>query len=59
MNQAEEWVTMKTAAEMLNIDYDKLSRLVRQKEIKTKSTPLDRRTKLVEINEVRRIFNVA
>ncbi len=56
---AEQWIPMKQAAEMLNIDYEKLSRLVRQKEIKTKSTPLDRRSKLVEVNEVKRLFNLA
>ena len=55
---SEQWLPMKEVAENLQISYDKLSRLVRQKVIRTQSDVLDQRKKLVEINEVRRIFRV-
>lgn len=54
----EQWVPMKEAAEMLNISYDKLGRLVRRREIRSQDDPLDQRVKLVEINEVKRIFRI-
>ena len=54
----EQWLPMREVAENLHISYDKLSRLVRQKVIRTQSDVLDQRKKLVEINEVRQIFRV-
>jgi hypothetical protein len=54
----EQWLPMREVAETLHISYDKLSRLVRQKVIKTQSDVLDQRIKLVEINEVKRIFRM-
>jgi hypothetical protein len=55
---SEQWLPMREVAESLHISYDKLSRLVRQKVIRTQSDVLDQRKKLVEINEVRHIFRV-
>jgi hypothetical protein len=54
----EEWVTMREAATRLKISYNKLSRLVALGEIQTKSRKLDRRVRLVEINEVKKIFEL-
>ena len=49
---------MKEVATLLNISYDKLSRLVRQKVIKTQDDILDQRVKLVEVEEVKKIFRL-
>lgn len=54
----EQWLPMREVAEKLNISYDKLSRLVRQKVIRTQNDVLDQRKKLVEINEVKHIFRL-
>jgi hypothetical protein len=54
----EDWVPMREAAATLGISYDKLSRLVRQRVIKTQSDILDQRKKLVQLSEVKRIFRL-
>jgi len=54
----EQWLPMKEVASMLNISYDKLGRLVRRKEIRIKYEPLDQRVKLVELNEVKKMFKI-
>ena len=58
MMNTEQWLPMKEVAEMLNISYDKLSRLVRQKIIKTQDDVLDQRVKLVEVEQVKRVFRL-
>jgi len=58
MTEDQQWLPMREVADMLNISYDKLSRLVRQKVIQTQSDVLDQRTKLVEVNEVKRVFRI-
>lgn len=58
MTEEQQWLPMREVADMLNISYDKLSRLVRQKVIQTQSDVLDQRTKLVEVNEVKRVFRI-
>jgi hypothetical protein len=54
----EQWLPMREVAEMLGISYDKLGRLVRRREIRSQDDPLDQRVKLVEVNEVKRIFRI-
>ncbi len=54
----EQWLPMRDVAEMLNISYDKLSRLVRQKAIRTQDDILDQRVKLVEVSEVKKVFRI-
>lgn len=54
----EQWLPMKEVAKILNVSYDKLSRLVRQKVLRTQNDVLDQRVKLVELNEVKRIFRI-
>ena len=56
--ETERWLPMKEVATLLNISYDKLSRLVRQKVIKTQDDVLDQRVKLVEVEEVKKIFRL-
>jgi hypothetical protein len=53
-----EWVPMKEAATRLKISYAKILRLADRKEIETRDDPLDRRTKLVDLDEVKRIFQI-
>ncbi len=55
---AEEWVSVKEAADRLNISYWKLLRLADRGAIRTQENVLDRRQKLVEINEIKRVFNI-
>lgn len=52
----EQWMNMGETAKLLNISYNKLSRLVRQKAIRTQEDILDQRAKLVNVEEVKRIF---
>lgn len=52
----EQWMNMGETAKLLNISYNKLSRLVLQKAIRTQEDILDQRAKLVNVEEVKRIF---
>lgn len=53
----EEWVTMKEAAKELGVSPSKISRLAAIKLINVKIDEVDRRIKLVELNQVRQILN--
>lgn len=57
-NIQEEWLPMRDVADMLKISYYKLSRLVAQNQISSQDDVLDRRVKLVEVNEVKRVFRL-
>lgn len=50
---AEQWVTMRTAATNLNIPFSQVSRWAARGVIQSKPNPFDKRSKLVELNEVR------
>lgn len=52
----EEWVTIKEAAVRLRIGRNKISRLVNKGTIQTQDNPLDARVRLVNLNELRAIF---
>ena len=52
----EEWVTIQEAAKRLKVGRNKISRLISRGVIKTKDNPLDARVKLVDLNELRAIF---
>jgi predicted site-specific integrase-resolvase len=54
----EEWMNMKDVASQLQISYWKLQRLVDRGTIPSKDDPLDRRARLVNINEVKQIFKI-
>jgi len=53
---SEEWVTIQEAARRLNVRRNKISRLVGRGVIQTKVNPLDARVTLVDLEEVRAIF---
>jgi hypothetical protein len=52
----EQWLPMREVAKMLDIRYDKLARLARQNTIRSKDYPLDQRVRLVELNEVKKMY---
>ena len=52
----EEWVTMQEAAKRLKVGRNKISRLASRGLIQTKDNPLDARVRLVNLAEVRTIF---
>jgi len=53
---SEEWVTIQEAAKRLNVGRNKISRLASRGQIHTKDNPLDARVTLVNLTEVRTIF---
>jgi DNA-binding MarR family transcriptional regulator len=53
----EEWVTMKEAAKELGVSPSKISRLAAINVIAVKIDPVDRRIKLVDLNQVRQVLN--
>jgi hypothetical protein len=56
MTTEEQWLPMRDVAKLLDIRYDKLARLARQNTVRSKNYPLDQRVRLVEVNEVRKMF---
>jgi DNA-binding transcriptional MerR regulator len=50
---AEQWVTMKVAAERLGIPASKISRWANRGLIQVKPNPFDRRSRLINLNELR------
>ena len=50
---AEQWVTMKTAATRLDIHFSQISRWAAKGVIQSKPNPFDKRSKLVDLNELR------
>jgi|GEM_PF-4325992 len=53
---SEEWIPMTEAARRLKVRVNKISRLAKREVIQTKDNPLDARVRLVNLNEVRVIF---
>ncbi|HLI05890.1 MAG TPA: hypothetical protein VKV40_04910 [Ktedonobacteraceae bacterium] len=53
---SEEWVTMTEAADRLKVKRNKISRLASRGVIQTRENPLDARVRLVELNELRALF---
>jgi len=52
---AEQWVPMSDAADILKIDKSKISRWAAQGVIQTKKSPIDRRVRLVNVEEIRNL----
>jgi hypothetical protein len=57
----EEWVTLSDASyklrtEGINVSVSKLSRMANKGEIKTAEDPTDQRVRLVDLNELRKLF---
>lgn len=53
----EEWTPLTEAAREIGTSHAKLSRWAKQKRIKSKTDPYDLRLTLVDMTELRRIFN--
>jgi predicted site-specific integrase-resolvase len=56
-SEAPEWTPLTKAAKNLGTSHAKLSRWVKQGRIKFKKTPHDERETLVDMVELRKIFN--
>jgi hypothetical protein len=56
MNTHEEWLPMREVAKRLNISYGALSRLVSLGKLPSRTSDIDRRVRLVEVNQVKRKF---
>jgi hypothetical protein len=56
VNMSEEWVTMTEAADRLKVKRNKISRLASRGVIQTRDNPLDARVRLVDLNELRALF---
>jgi DNA-directed RNA polymerase subunit F len=52
----EEWVTIQEASEYLKVRRNKISRLVSRGIIQTRDNPLDARVRLVDLSELRILF---
>ena len=52
----EQWVTMRAAAATLGVSASKISRLAARGKIRTIDDPLDERVRLVEMNELKALF---
>lgn len=55
---SEQWVTMKEASKITGVSQSKLSRLAAIKAIEVRSHVVDRRIKLVNVEEIKRVFQV-
>jgi hypothetical protein len=54
---SEEWVAIQEAASRLKVRRNKISRLVSRGVIQTRDNPLDARVRLVNLNELRTLFD--
>ncbi len=57
--ESEQWMPMRQAAKRLGITPNKISRLAEKGKIKTRRTPLDERVRLVDLNELKALFESA
>ena len=53
---SEEWVTMTEATDRLKVKRNNISRLASKGVIQTRENPLDARVRLVDLNELRALF---
>jgi hypothetical protein len=53
----EQWVTMSEAANSLGVPLSQISRLAKNKVIKAKSDTVNRRIRLVDLIEVKALFD--
>jgi hypothetical protein len=58
MMNTEQWLPIHEVARLLDIKKDKLARLAREQAIRSKTNPLDKREKLIEVNEVKRLYGM-
>lgn len=55
----EQWVPLSRAAQEIGISKAKLSRMVTQGRVSSRSTPFDERVKLVDLEELKRMFKLS
>jgi hypothetical protein len=56
--QDDQWVTMSEASQRLGIPYNRITRLAAKGKIETRTDVLDERVKLVNIEELKRVFRI-
>jgi hypothetical protein len=56
--QDDQWVPMSEAAQRLGIQYNRITRLAARGKIETRIDVLDDRVKLVNLDELRRVFRI-
>lgn len=56
--QQGQWVTMSEAAKEIGVNLSKISRLASQGKIKSQVNPFDERTRLVDLDELRKYFRI-
>jgi hypothetical protein len=54
----DQWVTMSEAAQRLGIQYNRITRLASKGKIETRTDMLDERAKLVNLEELKRVFRI-
>jgi excisionase family DNA binding protein len=52
----EQWVTMSEAAQTLGINVATISRMAKRGEIRSERDAVNKRVRLVELNEIKNIF---
>jgi len=57
-NRDDQWVTMREASQQLGIQYNRITRLAAKGKIETKIDILDERVKLVNLEELKRVFRI-
>jgi hypothetical protein len=58
MPQGEQWVSMREAANITGVSYFRIQRMADRGKLQTKEDELDRRLRLVNVEEVKRVFRV-
>lgn len=53
-----QWVTMREAARAINRSPATLVRLAKENIIETKSSPVDKRVKLVDVEHLKQLYNI-
>ena len=53
----EHWVPMSQAAEIIGVSVAQISRLAKRGEIRVEKDRVNKRVRLVELNEIKAIFN--
>jgi hypothetical protein len=58
MMNTEQWLPIHEAARLLGVKKDKLARLAREQTIRSRTNPLDKREKLVEVSEIKKLYGM-
>lgn len=58
-SQAPDWRKMAEAAQLVGVSASKLSRMAKEGKIAKRNDPKDERVVLVDLNELRRLFQIS